>query len=160
MSISRVLPVVALIVASACSAHKTTVQTDQGPATVTTSNDNKTTTIESKEGKVTVGSDIDTSKLGAPLYPGAEKSEGGYSVQSAQGSGSMGSFKTSDDFDKVYAFYKSKMPQGSEKVKMSNGGESMATFDVQDAKAGETSVMIDSKGAGETAILITHKDAQ
>lgn len=160
MRISAALLSVALIAAAGCSSHKTTVETDQGPATVTQSDDNKTTTVETKEGKVTMGAAVDPAKLGAPVYPGAEKSdEGGYSVQGTQGNAAMAAFKTSDDFEKVYQWYKSNMPAGSEKMKMANGGESLATFGVEDSK-GETSVMITSKTAGETDILISHKDAK
>ncbi len=44
-------------------------------------------------------------------------------------------------------------------MKVSSGAESMATFSVQDARAGETTVMLDSKGTDGTTILITHRDA-
>ncbi|HET9030214.1 MAG TPA: hypothetical protein VFN49_08555 [Candidatus Aquilonibacter sp.] len=158
MRVYAALAALMLVAAVGCS-HKTTVETDHGPATVTTSNDNKTVTVESKDAKVTVGGEIDASKLGAPLYPGAEKSEGSYSMQSAQESGSMATFSTKDDFDKVYEYYKAHMPQGSEKMKMSNGGESVASFSVIDPKKGETSVMITAKD-GQTQILISHKDAK
>lgn len=160
MRISAALFAVALIACAGCSSHKTTVETDQGPATVTTSNDNKTTTVETNQGKVTVGADVDPSKLNAPVYPGASKNDaGGYSVEGSEGNASMAAFKTSDDFEKVYEYYKAHMPSGSEKMKMASGGESVATFALEDAK-GQTTVMITSKTAGETDILITHKDGK
>jgi hypothetical protein len=143
---------------ASCSAHKTTVLTGNGTATVTTSNDNKTTTVDTKEGHMTVGKDaVDTSKLGAPVYPGAQAEDsGGIAMSSAKGSGQMVAFKTTDSFEKVYAFYKAQMPKDSEKMKFAQGDSSMATFQVGDDKGPETtSVMITAK-SGETDILITH----
>ena len=140
-----------------CS-HKTTVVTSDGAATVTTSQDNQTTTVQSNNGTLTTGKNaVDPSKLGAPVYPGAEQSQdGGIAVSGNQGSTQMAVFKTTDPFDKVYDYYKSQLPAGSEKMKMSEGSESMATFQIGDDKSpDQTTVMISAKD-GATQILITH----
>ncbi len=149
---------IAAVLLSSCSAHKTTVLTGDGTATVTTSDDSKTTTVDTKEGQVKVGKDaVDTSKLGAPVYPGAAAEDSGaVAMSSEKGSGQMVAFKTTDSFDKVYAFYKAQMPKDSEKMKFAQGDSSMATFQVGDDKGPDTtSVMITAK-SGETDILITH----
>lgn len=154
---SCVLAAVVLLVS--CTAHKTTIVTTDGTATMSTTDDSKTTTVQSKDGEVKVGENaVDTSKLGAPIYPGATASDsGGVSVNSDKGTGDMVAFKTSDPFDKVYEFYKRQMPKDSEKMKFAQGDSSMATFQIgQDADAENTSVMITAK-AGETDILITHR---
>lgn len=151
-----------LLLCVACSSHKTTVATDQGTATVTTSNDNKTTTIESNKGTVTIGEGaVDVSKLGVPLYPNAKQD--GSSVQVESNDGALATFTTSDSFEDVYRFYKAHMPAGSEKLKISSGDTSNAIFSVADAKTGEertlqiTSKQASSKARAQTEIIITHK---
>lgn len=151
MNASKALIAAALIALSACT------------SSVKTSTDGKTTTVTSDHGSVTVGKDVDTSKLGAPVYPGATSdSDGGVSLSGQSGSATMASFKTTDDFDKVYQFYKSQMPAGSEKMKMGSGDDQAAMFVIGDAKAGDdqkgdaTTVQITGK-TGETDIIITHK---
>lgn len=149
---------IAALVLASCSGHKSTVLTGDGAATVSTSDDNKTTTVESKDGQTKVGKDaVDTSKLGAPVYPGTAASDsGGIAMSSEKGSGQMVAFKTTDPFDKVYEFYKQQLPKGSEKMKFAQGDSSMATFQIGDDTGPEqTSVMITAK-SGETDILISH----
>lgn len=155
---SLALVLVAAIGFAGCSSHKTTVQTDNGTATVTTSQDNQTTTVQTGQGSVSIGKGaVDPSKLGAPVYPGASQdSEGGMSMNGSEGSGAMAAFKTTDPFDKVYDYYKGQLPAGSEKLKVSQGDSSMASFQIGDDKSpDQTTVMITAKN-GETDILITH----
>ena len=150
---------IAAVLLASCSSHKTTVLTGDGAATVSTSQDNKTATVDTKDGSVKVGKDVvDPSKLGAPVYPGATAEDsGGIAMSSAKGSGQMVAFKTTDSFDKVYAFYKAQMPKDSEKMKFSQGGSSMATFQVGDDSGPETTtVMITAKAGEPTNILISH----
>lgn len=145
----------AIIALVACSSHKTTVSTSDGEATVTQDANGQSTTVQSSQGTVTVGKSADPSQLGAPVYPGADtNSQGTVSYTGANG-GTMAAFKTTDDFDKVYEFYKSNLPAGSEKMKMSSGDGSVAEFAVESAN-GETAVQVSGK-AGETDIIITHK---
>jgi hypothetical protein len=98
-----------------------------------------------------------STKYGVPVYPGATAEDsGGIAMRSAKGSSEMVAFKTSDSFDKVYAFYKLHMPKDSEKMKFSKGYSSMATFQVGDDAGPElTTVMITAK-LGETDVLISH----
>lgn len=149
------IALVAALAFTACGAHKTTVVSSDG-STVTT-NENGKTTVNTKEGTVTVGGDVDAAKLGAPVYPGATKSENGtIAVTQNNGSHSVATFTTADSFDKVYAFYKAQLPSDAEKMKVEQGGSSLASFQVADAKSNEsTSVMIEGKG-DETQIIISH----
>ena len=152
----RIVVLIAVAGVVACSSHKTTtVSTSNGEATVTQSQSGQQVTVQTSGGAVTVGGSVDPSQLGAPVYPGAQgNSEGTVSYTGANG-GAMAAFKTSDDFDKVYEYYKAQLPAGSEKMKMSSGDGSIAEFVVSSAN-GETSVQISGK-PGETAIIITHK---
>ncbi len=151
----RIGTLAAIIALVACSSHKTTVSTSSGEATVTQDANGQSTTVQTSQGTVTVGKSADPSQLGAPVYPGADaNTEGTVSYTGANG-GAMAAFKTTDDFDKVYEFYKSKLPAGSEKMKMTSGDSSVATFTVESTD-GETAVQISSK-TGETDIVITHK---
>ena len=144
-----------LVAATGCS-HKTTVTSTDGTTTVSTSNNGQTATITTKEGSATYGAGaVDTSKLGAPVYPGATAAEGGgMSASTTTGSSAMGAFSTADSFDAVYGWYKAHMPPGSEKMKMSSGGSDVAEF-VAGKDADAVAVMISDKD-GKTQIVITH----
>lgn len=147
MRVSSILLAAAFVALTACT------------SSVKTSDDGKSTTVQTDQGTVTVGKAVDTSKLGVPTYPNAS-SDDAASVSGASGgtTGSVSTFKTSDDFEKVYAFYKSKLPADSEKMKMAAGGSSTAMFSMDDGKGNVTNVQIVSKdGSGSTTILITHQ---
>ena len=136
------------IVLAACS-HKVTVTTANGE-TVTTNSDNKTSTITTKDGTVTVGQNMDLSKLPVPVYPGAQQ-VGSMSGNSAKGSALVVSLKTPDAFDKVAAWYKSQLPAGSQQMISTAGGSSFAEYVV--ASSG-TQIMVTGK-ATETDMVIT-----
>lgn len=146
--------VAAAIVLAGCSTKK--VYTANG-ATVTTDSSQKTVTVQSSDGTMKMGKDVvDPASLGVPIYAGATQEEGGLSVTGAKGSAQMTSFTTPDSFDKVYEFYKSKLPAGSEKMKMEEGDSSVAEFVTGSDKPGEmqTMVMISKKG-DQTSIVVT-----
>jgi hypothetical protein len=87
------------------------------------------------------------SKTNLPLYPNATSQASGAS------NGQAGTVLTTEDaFDKVYAWYKSKMPAGSEKAKLSAGGIDTVTFQV-DQSSGKGTVAITSQG-GKTTITL------
>lgn len=152
---ARLSVVAAVVLLVACATHKTTVSTTNGDATVTQDQNGQSTTVQTKEGTVTVGKSADPAALGAPVYPGADSNDTGAVTVSGPNAGSMAAFKTTDDFGKVYDFYKSHMPNGSEKMKMNSGDNSVAEFAATGAD-GETAVQISGK-PGETDIIITHK---
>ena len=157
MRFTTALCVLSIAALTACGGgQKTTYQTGNGTATVT--KNGATTTYESKEGKVTVGQGaVDTAKLGAPLYPGATQTEdnGSISVTTASGTGVMASFTSTDSFDKVYEWYKARLPKGAEKMKMAQAGASIAEFVTDENSANQTLVMVTSKD-DKTQIVITH----
>jgi ABC-type glycerol-3-phosphate transport system substrate-binding protein len=138
---------------TACSKGGKSISTDQG--SVTTSADDKTTTITTKEGSMVAGENaVDVAKLGVPVYPGAQQQQGSFAISGQQGSGQMVTFKSTDGFDKIYDWYKSQLPPGAQTMKMDSNGTSIAQF-VSGDKVNATSIMITSKGATETDILIT-----
>lgn len=151
----RIGALAAIIALVACSSHKTTVSTSNGEATVTQDANGQSTTVQTSQGTVTVGKSADPSQLGAPVYPGADANTAGTVSYTGANGGAMAAFKTTDDFDKVYEFYKSKLPAGSEKMKMASGDSSVAEFTVE-STGSETAVEISGK-SGETDIIITHK---
>jgi hypothetical protein len=155
----RISALVAIVTLAACSSHKTTtVSTSNGDATVTQDANGQSTTVQTQNGTVTVGKSADPSQLGAPVYPGADTNNEGTVSYSGANGGTMAAFKTTDDFDKVYSFYKSQLPAGSEKMKMQSGDGSVAEFEVTGSN-GDTAVQISGK-TGETDIIITHKAKQ
>jgi hypothetical protein len=108
-------------------------------------------TITGKEGTVTVGQNtVDLSKLGVPVYPGAQQ-VGSLAGTSSHGSGQVVSLKTADSFDQVSAWYKSQLPTGAQQVSSTSGGSSFAEFMLSNQGA---MVMVTSK-PGETDIVIT-----
>lgn len=110
----------------------TTVSSSSGNVTMTQSNGNKDVSIQTKEGKVVLGQNaVDPNTLGLPVYPGAIPSEGGsLAATTKEGTAKVVTLQTKDSFDKVYAFYKAKMPAGTETSHMSAGGTSMAGFTI------------------------------
>ena len=124
---------VAALLAAGCTSHKTTV--DSNGTTVTTSGDNsdQTVTVQSKEGTAVAGKgavDAANAKLGLPVYPGASPTTG-YTGTNGQGnSGALVELTTKDGFDKVYAWYQSQLPAGSERAKTSSASGEMAIFEV------------------------------
>lgn len=144
---------------TACGSHRTTtIQTSSGNATVTTSQDNKSVTVRNKEGTTSIGQNVDASKLGAPVYPGAQANEQGAITSSTdKGTSVMAGFKTSDPFEKVEAFYKQQLPAGAEKMNMSANNSSIASFQIGAGDASDqVAIQVTSSKAGETDILITH----
>jgi hypothetical protein len=143
----------ALLVLSGCS-HKTTVSNDG--TTVTTNGDNQTVTVQGKEGTVTAGKGaVDTAKLGLPIYPGADASQNaGWSGQSKEGSGAMAVLTTKDSFDKVYQWYKSQMPAGSEKMHMTADSGSSAVFQIGKEGDKETKSVTISGEKDTTTIML------
>lgn len=128
-----------------CSSHKTY---SANGTTVTTDDGNKNVTITTKDGTATVGKGaVDLAKIGAPVYPGAQQGDGGFSVSAANGNQQMVTLTTTDDFDKVYDWYKSQLPKEAEKMKMASGDNSVAEFAVGG----------DAKGDVQTAVTITGK---
>jgi hypothetical protein len=126
--------------------------TDAASAGADASASGQGTTITTDKGAVTIGGNVDPSKLGVPIYPGAAENPDAMSVTSANGAGSVAQFKTTDAFDKVYDYYKSQLPNDSETMKMAS---TMAMFKVQSTAGGQTLVQL-TAGSGFTAITISH----
>lgn len=152
----------------ACSAHKTTTFTDSNGNTTTvdtssgpsgSASGSGSMTVTTKEGSMSIGANnVDTSKLGVPVYPGATSSGGGsMSVSSKEGTGQMVTLTTNDSFAKVEGWYKAQLPAGSEKLNMTAGNTSTAEFQVgKDSDPDQKSVSITSDGS-KTTIMLTHK---
>lgn len=151
-----------VIVLAGCSSSKKTYSANG--ATVTTDTSQDTVTVQSSEGTEKIGKNVvDAASLGVPIYAGATQDEGGFSVSGAKGSAQMTSFTTPDSFEKVYAYYHSKMPAGSEKMKVGSGDDgSIAEFVIGGEKPGDvqTVVMITPKGKSTAIVVTKGKDAK
>ena len=88
----------------------------------------------------------DKTKL--PLYPGAKTASSGAAANEA---GTV--LTTADSFDKVYGWYKSKLPPEAEKAKIDTGGVSSATFET-DVTGGKGTVAVTSQGGHTTISLV------
>lgn len=146
-----------LAVCACTDAHKSTVTTGNGAATVTTNEDNNTTTVQTKEGTFKTGKGaVDLVSLAVPIYPGAAASEsGGYAMSGKQGNAQVVSLTSNDDFARVYAWYKAQMPAGSEKMRITSGATRMAEFALGENTKDTRTVMIQAQQR-RTSILISH----
>jgi hypothetical protein len=114
---------------------KATITTPEGETTIETpkgkdTGDVKVTTKDEKGQTVTyeASTDVDTSKLGLEIYPGAKQEEGS-AVAGGEANMTVVKFSTSDGFDKVAAFYKGKYPKAQAFESKSDGSKSlMMTF--------------------------------
>lgn len=143
---------------AACSSSKTTtVQTRNGAATITTSQGGENVTVQTSEGTTSLGSHVDPSKLGVSIYPGAEAdAQGIITTKEARETSTVAAFKTADSFDKVYAYYKDRLPAGSERMKVTSGNGSVASFQIGSPKTpDEVTVQVSSDKPNETDLLIT-----
>lgn len=157
--VCAMLAAAAVVALGGCaSAHKTTIRTNEGPATITTSQDRKDVTVQTSEGTTSIGGPVDASKLGAPIYPGAESNDPGSISSSNDATATIvAAFKTADAFDRVYEYYRQQLPPGSERMKVDGGSGSVATFQIGSPKTpDEVSVQVSSDKPNETNILITH----
>lgn len=107
---------------------------------------------------MSIGRQVDASKLAAPIYPGAQANQqGSISSKNGQTTTVIAAFKTADSFDQVYDFYRQQLPAGSERMKVSGGSGAVATFQIGGPNAAdEVSVQVASDKPNETDILITH----
>jgi hypothetical protein len=154
----------ALVAAAGCGGGKKTVSL--GGTSVSTSSDDKSTTIQTQNGSLTVNaSSADPAKLGAPIYPGATQGDandgngGAAAISMTTDAGTMdtAAFKSTDAFEKVYEFYKAQLPAGSEKMKVESDNSNVAMFQVGDQGSKDAvSVMIESKGTDGTRFTISH----
>jgi hypothetical protein len=137
-----------------------TMTAPPGDAAATPAPSSSAYTVTTKNGTATLGGGVDPSKLGAPVYPGAQAnpdSNGSLSAETPEGSTVMATFKTNDGFDKVYDYYKSQMPAGSEGMKLSMGGASTAQWQIgKDGAADQVVVQVNADKTGAVTILITH----
>jgi len=152
------LVLAAVAVLAGCTSHKTTASSDGTTVTTSGTGDNQTVTVQGNGGSFTSGKNaVDPAKLGLPVYPGATTGEGGAMAgQSQQGSGAMVILKSTDSFDKVYAWYKAQMPAGSQQMESTSGDSSVAEFAVgKEGDKDQKSVTITSGTDGTSIMLIS-----
>lgn len=140
-----------------CTSHKVV----EGNGTTVTTNgtgDNQTVTVQASGGTITAGKNaVDPAKLGFPIYPGATTDSGGsVSGTTAQESGAVVSLKTSDSFDKVYAWYKAHMPAKAQTMESTSGDTSVGSFvEGKSTDKEQKSVTITSSSEGTTITLVS-----
>lgn len=157
MTMRKILISIALIASIAgCTSHKVV---DANGTTVTTNGtgNDQTVTVQASGGTITAGKNaVDPSSVGLPVYPGATAAEGGsVSGSDANGSGALVSLKTTDSFDKVYAYYKAHMPADSQTMESTSGGTSVASF-VEGKSSDKVQKTVTITGASDgTQIMLT-----
>ena len=107
----------------------------------------KTVQVQTGEGKATIDvnkKSITEAELGAPVYPGATVEVSGNYEGAAGQSGNMKQtmLTTPDGFDKVFAFYKSRLKNVKNTVNQSMGDGKMAIFSAASADGSELTVHI------------------
>jgi hypothetical protein len=149
---------IALALTLVSCSTKRTIVTSQGTMTVETNAMHNTVKVSNASGTAIIGKGaVNEAALGLPLYPGAIASDtGGMAVHNTSGTSDVVSLTTTDSFDKVYTWYKQRMPNGTEQTHMMAAGGSVASF--EEGKLGDKdqkSVVITESG-GKTTILLTH----
>jgi hypothetical protein len=155
---ARLVTLFLAVALSACGSHKATTQTHGGSVTVTTSQDSKSATFQTGESTTSIGQSVDTTRLGAPVYPGAQMGQPA-SIATVAGHAStvIANFETTDAFDKVDAYYRQRLPVGAEKMRVTSANGSVASFQIGDAAGRDiTTVQISSDKPNVTNVLITH----
>jgi hypothetical protein len=152
------LALAAVAILAGCTSHKVTVSSDGSTVTTSGTGDNQTVTVQGNGGSFSEGKNaVDPAKLGLPVYPGAKAGEGtSMAGTSQEGTGAMMVLKTPDAFDKVYAWYKSQMPAGSQQMQSTNGDSSVAEFQIgKETDKEKKSVTITSGSDGTSIMLIS-----
>jgi hypothetical protein len=104
----------------------------------------------------TTGGTLPTRALGVPVYPHAKaRRDGTVTSATDENTTVITGFKTADAFGKVEAFYKARLPAGSETMNLSSGNGSVAAFDIGRGTRDEISVQVTQSRPHETDILIT-----
>jgi hypothetical protein len=154
---ARLLAPLLLVALAGCAAHKTTIQTRGGTATVTTSQDDKNVTVQTSEGTMSIGQGVSAMTLGVPLYPGAQAGQpAGITTATNSGSTTIANFTTADTFENVYGYYKRRLRPASEKMNVTSANGSVASFQVGGQNSpNAVTVQISSDKPNVTNILIT-----
>jgi hypothetical protein len=98
---------------------------------------------------------ISAADLGVEIYPGAESTRGGMTMEMPNGSAIMGVFLTSDSPDQVLAFYKDKL--GSAATVSSFLGNTTVRLKINQQEFVEVRISTNSKlDNGKTRIMISH----
>jgi hypothetical protein len=153
------LAIVAML--AACTSKKT-ITTDQGTTTVETNQLHHTVKMSNRAGVAIIGRGaVDPKALGLPLYPGAIAAQTGALVtHTNEGTNRIVTLSTKDPFDRVYDWYREKMPSGSELAHNEVSGGSTAVFAIgklgdKDQKSVEITQVKET-----TTIQLTHTQAR
>lgn len=139
----------AAVLAAGCS-RKRTVVVPGGHATVTENGGGEgKVEVKTDDGKATVEVEkkvVTEAELGVPVYPGSVADVSGSYEGSAGQSETMKHhmLSTPDDFDKVFAFYKSKLKNVENTMNQTAGSEKVAVFALKPEGGLTTSVSITS----------------
>jgi hypothetical protein len=146
----------ALGACSSKSSSNTSSSSDQSSAASASAEPSAADTSDS--GASPAPSEAATTAAGQiPTYPGATTAYSGSS--SNMGQSAAGTVMTTDDsFDKVYSWYQSHMPAGSEKAHVTAPVQS-AVFTIGSTPQDQTSVSITVSG-GKTMITVGHVKQQ
>lgn len=138
---SLLLALVGVVALAACSGKST-----ESSSSTSSSSSSMTTSA------TTAPSSAASSEI--PTYPGATQEASGSSSGAGVTTASGTVLSTPDSFDKVYRWYQSNMPAGSEKSHTAVAGMESAVFWVGNA-GDQRSVTITTSG-GKTMITIAH----
>jgi hypothetical protein len=97
---------------------------------------------------------VATAALGVPLYPGAKTDAGGsFATRRGHRVTEVAAFQTADSFERVEAFYRQRLPAGSQTISAATADGFAATFDFG-SRGGRVTVEVASSKPRETDILI------
>jgi hypothetical protein len=130
-----------------------TINTPDGTANIDTSGNGKTTFKDEKGNEASWGASVNEADLGVPFYPGSTEKPNESMTTSSNGKKSILSRRTTtDEPDKVIAFYKDKVKDGKDST-ATVGDMKTAALNGK-AGNGEVSVTATKQGSGNTDISI------
>jgi hypothetical protein len=92
--------------------------------------------------------------LGVPLYPGAQADEGGsFATRNGNRVFEVAAFQTVDSFERVQAFYRRRLPTGSQTISAATADGLAATFDFG-SRGERVTVEVASSKPRETDIFV------
>lgn len=137
-------------VGAGCSSGDTTTTTlpDGSKATVSTSKDGMTLQGNGTEAAVGAAAKISEEQLHVPFYPGAQMiNDKSMSVKTPTEESALAYFTTTDDVEKIVAFYKEKL-KGIEFNKFEDGeAVNLISKEYKDSSSGRVAIAVTRKSA-------------
>lgn len=132
-----------------------TIKTDATDNSVTIT----TTDAEGKHAELTGSNKVDMTKIGIEAYPGATQEQGG-TVEGPEMDIASVSLTTTDPFDKVAEFYKSRYPKANTQSMTTDGKQTLSMQVMDPANPDDVKLIVATEEDGKVSIVLQHHAAK